>query len=550
MTLSGLTLRARWLAIAALAATAIACGGDDEAATAGTGGFGGFAGATGDPGTLDFATQTLTMIPGELRTVSLQATPPGQYLIRFALLGDARDASLDASEVQTDADGVASVRLTAPTSATTFTLRASAGSTVAQAGVSVSASGFGTLQVKPLYAGKRSVAFWVASVRTGATCAELSGKPIDDGDLKGSAPLGKIPQVSDVPVGPALAVTVRGGYSVAGCLDVAELRAGEITQVGVVVSDLPMKLSDTDLTLELGLEATAPKQWAAALEGMAARSTAAMLGGATNDVAALLTAMGDAAPQDAKPAFAAARSTQGWDSVLLGAFGDPAAKTILRDPVLAWMAKGAESLVGPDTFSGALVSAGKYPGGAVVELATVAGIPAQDAGFSLTNSDNTTWKAQPGDMVLLGTRLSFHPSRLLAALAESAAIADVPTAASAPQALATQLGCKQVAVALVAPGPEPTEIYPDCDVTCVRALCEQALVTIWQRARDVSLANPVGLSSVDITAAGDASVDDLARPTGFFGSWVGSLNVATESDSVTAPVGGPAMAFKPPPPAS
>jgi hypothetical protein len=548
MTMSRPRHRSRWFVCAAIVATTIGCGSDDPTASPGTGGAGGAAGSAGDPGALDFAKPTLTMIPGEVRIATVQATPAGAYRIRFALLGDARDASLDASEVDTDSEGLASIRLTAPTSSTTFTLRASAGATVASAGISVSASGFATLQIKPIYGGKRSVAYWMASVRTGTTCTELSGKPIDDGDLKGSAPLGKLPQVSDVPVGPALAVTVRGGYSVAGCLDVAGVPAGEITQLGVSVADVPMKLSETDLAIALGIDTAPAKEWAAALESIAAGSTAAMLAGESDDVGALLTAMVDVTPLDNKLLVSEARSDEGWDWVLTSAFGDPAAKTLIRAPVIAWMAKGAESLIGPGTFAGALVSAGKYPGGAVVELATVAGAPAKYAGFSLTNSDDTSWKAQPGDAVLLGTRLSFQPSRLLTALAEQAAIAEWPPAEGMPQALASALSCQQIAVALVAPGADPTTIYPGCDVACVRALCEDALATIWQRARDASLSNPIGFSWVDITAAGDASVDELAHPTGFSGSWVGSLNVAAASGSIVVPLGGPALGFSPPPP--
>jgi hypothetical protein len=75
-------------------------------------------------------------------------------------------------------------------------------------------------------------------------------------------------------------------------------------------------------------------------------------------------------------------------------------------------------------------------------------------------------------------------------------------------------------------------------------LCEAALVVLWQKARDASLTDPIGFSVVNVTASGDASVDDNARPTGFSGSWVGSLKVGT----TLVPLDGPAAAFLPPPP--
>lgn len=526
-----------------LCAAAIGCASheSDQAGSGGSGGSGGSAGAPAGPSSLALSSPTLTMVPGEVRSLSVTASPPGVYRVRFALLGDARDASLDISELDTDESGAASVALTAPTESTTFTLRASSGDAVTQAGVSVSASGFATLQVKPVYDGKRSVTYWVASVRTGTTCAELSGKPIDDGDLKGSAPFAQVPQVSSVPVGPALAVTLRGGYSIAGCLDVANVRAGEVNQVSVELADLPMNLAETDLLMELGIASASPQEWATALDGVAMSSGEAMLGSASDDIGALLAAMAEATGNPAdQTAFATTRAQKGWDGKLVVALGS---SDVLRAQVLAWMASGADSLDSPSTFSGALRSAGKYPGPAVFELATVASIPAAEAGFSFTNQV-PKWSAEPGDTVLLSTLLPFAPSRLLAALAEKAALVDVPTASTISEALAETLSCNAVAVALVASGASPGESYLGCDLACTEMLCQTALESLWQKARDASLSDPNGLGAVNVTASGEAGVDDNARPTGFSGSWVGSLKLGP----ALVPVNGPASAFLPPPP--
>lgn len=536
---------ARWLApLAALLLCGLGCGAEDDGASSvASGGSGGTGGNPTSPASLAFESETLTMVPGEERTVAITATPAGVYRVRFALLGDARDASLDVTEIDTGADGGASVRLTAPTQSTTFTLRATAGTTVAQAGVSVSASGFATLQVKPQYGGKRGISYWVASVRTGTTCAQLSGKPVDDGDLKASAPFDQVPQISDVPVGPALAVTLRGGYSVAGCTDVPEVRAGEINQVTVQVADLPMKLSETDLLIDLGIEQAGPLEWTAALDGAATNASDALLDGATDDVSALLSAMADATPTPADAsAFATLQGSEDWHQVALGTLGGAGAKTALRTQMLVWMAQGTETLGGPKTFSGRLESAGMFPGKAVVELVSVAGIDAPEAGFASTN-EAPTWQAEPGDSVLLGTKLHFSSSRLLTALAKAPAESDVPGAAGVPEALAETLGCGPLASALVAAGANPNEAHPGCNVACMRALCEDALVTLWQRVRDASLTSPQ-LSSIEVTATGDAVVDDQARPTAFSGKWLGSLDLG----AISVPVSGSVVAVSPPPP--
>src|SRR2546427_3307 len=91
---------------------------DDSMAGKGGGGAGGNP-ATPTKLAFDPAT-TLTMVPGDMRELSLDATPAAVYHVRFALLGDYKDDSLDKSEVDTDAKGHASVAITAPTAATTF----------------------------------------------------------------------------------------------------------------------------------------------------------------------------------------------------------------------------------------------------------------------------------------------------------------------------------------------------------------------------------------------------------------------------------------------
>src|SRR5690606_19183209 len=127
---------------------------------------------------------------------------------------------------------------------------------------------------------------------------------------------GNTPHVADVPVGPALAVTLRGAWSIAGCLDVASVRSGTINSVSVAVSDLPMQLSETDLELALGIEKTSANEWSMAFEDLAAIAIGGLRDGAPDDITALLAAMQDATSSQADAAaFAAMSSAENWQLV-------------------------------------------------------------------------------------------------------------------------------------------------------------------------------------------------------------------------------------------
>jgi hypothetical protein len=170
-------------------------------------------------------------------------------------------------------------------------------------------------------------------------------------------------------------------------------------------------------------------------------------------------------------------------------------------------------------------------------------LPAKDAGFSVTNKAST-WKAEPGDKVILSSKFVWAPSRLLTALSHAPALAEVPSALDVPDALSRTLSCQSVATEVIAAGPDPSEAYPGCDAGCFRALCEVALVTLWQRAADASLLVPGGSATLEWSASGPAKLDEYARPVSFSGSWIGSLKIGVSS----AAVGGSASAWTAPSP--
>ncbi len=529
----------------------VGCGASSDSGISTPNGGSGGGSPVGVPTSISFEpSSTLALEPGEQRTLRLVAKPPASYHVRFALIGEAGNAALDKSEVDSNAKGIAQVGLTAPTAPATFRVRASVGTGVsAEAAISVSAGGFVTLTVHPDYSGKRLRwgDTWVASVRAGTDCASLTGTPPPDGDLKATSLVAQNlfftdPQIDKVPVGPALAVTVRAGHFAGGCTDVQTLVAGQENSVTVPVVDRPMQLDQTDMGVELGIDTTS-QEWTQTISSTVDETTNALLDGAPDDVVALLdamhTALGQASPATA---FAQARSANGWDSLLYTVLGNGASH-VIRTPVQTWLAAGAQTFGATTAFVGHLSGQGQSAGTADLTLSSIGGLAPAAVG-SPSDVGQVSWSADPGDTVLLGAKLSWMPSLLVSSLALAPAQADAPTATTVPEALADQVGCTAIGVALAGASANKTEAYPGCDAACAAALCGNGLVVMWDRARDSSAAK-VEAATLDISATGSVdALDDTAVPKHFEGSWVGKLS----QGQTTISVGGPATGYSSPSP--
>jgi hypothetical protein len=511
------------------------CGAAASDASSDASGSGGSASDSTAPDSLEFEPRSLlTLAPGETRELFVRAVPSGEYVVDFALLGDAENASLDRSQYLTSTDGTATVMLTAPTGAravTTFTVRASVGPAVrAEMAVSVSEAGFATLRIEPNYGGTRPVDSWVASVRTGTDCASLPSGPLPEADLSAASADGEsAPVIDDVPVGGVVAVTLRAGFYASGCADVLELIADHENVIQVPVTDVPLRLDQTELDVALDVQEPPPESdWSAWIGPLAEETAQALAAETDDDVAALLDAMqASTTDADDADAFAEARTAQSWDTQLAVFWGDDTAERALRDVVVEWMQAGAAELPQEMLF-GTLSPAGALPGEAWLSLGRFAGVDAVQAGFSVDN--RVSWNAEPDDTVLLGATLSWRPSRWLTAAALPAAQQDVPRAETVPGALAVAVDCEGLATAL-AEATEPLDsVYADCDVTCTARLCEAALDELWLEARTASTA----WSTLSLTAVGAASVDEAAHPASFEGTWLGEI------ESTTISLGGPA----------
>ena len=289
------------------------------------------------------------------------------------------------------------------------------------------------------------------------------------------------------------------------------------------VKDRPLELRETNLDVALGLDPT-PGQLDAFVAQTMVQTRQAFIGQAGSDVEALLDAM---AVND--PAFDAARKQQNW-LLVLGIALRAGGNEPLIEQINRLMSAGVAKLSARDTFRGHLEDSGTREGGGWLKLDKVAGIDAPAAGFFRDNY--VSWNAEPDDTVLLGTKLEVMPSRLLAALADlNSGATDVPSALSDT--------CVLVGKTLAGTG----DAYSGCNATCVSQLCTSALKTLWQRVRN-GTGTLADIARLEVSASGEASIDDYARPRGFQGSWVGVLT----HDKLRVSVGGPAQGSVPPPP--
>ncbi|MEO8900900.1 MAG: hypothetical protein ABI488_04570 [Polyangiaceae bacterium] len=533
------------VASCAALAIAVACDGSSAPGSAGIGasgsgsegGEGGADNSAGDsvPVALAFSsTATVRLTPKQTRVLTVVTTPPGSFHVRFGLIGAPADAVLNANEVPTGADGTAQVTLTASSTQSSFSVRASVSGknqkgVQTQLGVQVSALGYTTLSVKPSYSGPRTVTQWTASLHQATQCSALRGSPPPDGVRVTVGNFGAPLTIDDVPIGVNLAVTLRAGHYIGGCADVAALSEGDGNQVLVYAADRPVNFDDTILDLSFGPSDARPAFSKLMKVGQAAVA-AGLVGAAANDVASLLEAMYTATPLANRVDFSAARTAQHWDAALAAAFGTGAA-TRLRDPVDRWISAGLSSFNAPNTFIGRL---SPNADGARFELLTVAKYPAAAAGFS--SSAQSTWSADASDTLLLGTELSWVPSRLMTALALSPALAEFPSATTAQAALVQSVDCALVAKTLLAHGVSPgAALYSSCDESCAVTACTAAIDTLWSTASDAS---GTTLAVLGVTAAGTVLVGDAAEVVSLHGSWVGDLtqgeNTASTSGALSA----------------
>ena len=504
--------------LAALAPVALGCGSSSAAASPLDAGLPDTAHGDSAEAVAFDTPATITFLPGEARAIAVAVQPPGIHALRFALLGESLDGSLDTDTMQTNADGRTSVVLTAPRSATTFRLHATADDGPEdEIAVSVSSDGFASVVVKPIYEGNRKTPIWTASATVRSACASLPGNPSVDGPIAAASPDGSKLLLDGLPVGPTIALALRAGLSVAGCKDMKDLAAGEVRTVEVKVVDTPIDTTGLDLELAFTIDPNG-NGVVQALEADVAAFANAMFPPAESQAAVLLDSMAAIAPDSAD--FQAARLASDWDQKLTDSLS--AQPVELRDQILSWAANGLEPLGDGNVFTGRVETLGASQGHAVLHATTVGAMPA--ALLGIPDDTLVSLTATPTDDVQLGGSILWFPSRFVAAAADEGARNSTLNVTDAADALAGVVGCEALPALLESSGSLPQS----CDEVCLRTLCVDAIFDRWTNARAAS-ATSLQVASLTFTASAAAEVMPNAGIRSIGGTWAGTYDQGSQS---------------------
>jgi hypothetical protein len=256
------------------------------------------------PSVVDSGAETATPASCELRvtpsdpqhirtservTFTARVTPAGSATeVRFALVGDALDGSLSATRVPLAPDGSAGSELTAPSSAASFRVRASARCAAdAYVDVSVGDRGFGALVAEAVYRGARQPERLSVGVYRAVDCVSVTATGPDRAAQVplpgGSVRFGELPAGIDYVVR-GLAIGRDGLELATACAGPARVDVDAESHATLVFGDAPLRLADRyglALSFDLSSVATASAvQWGAPVSAEIARAggDAAVLG--------------------------------------------------------------------------------------------------------------------------------------------------------------------------------------------------------------------------------------------------------------------------------
>ncbi len=451
----------------------------------------------------------LTLTPSQTATIGLSANVSG---VTVSLAGDYLDAFLDSDSVNL-VGGHGTFTLHAPSMASTFSLLAVAGETTARLDVAVSAVGFASIRVTMNYEGKRPVPIVAASTFIETTCAQLGGAAVDGSPLVVGTD-GEELLIPSVPTDGQVAVNVRIAHFATGCVDVPSLTPNETHDVTVSVFDLPFDLTDTALETRSTFapnssDAAALASYFSGTVSPAVLSASFPVTG--SEAQQLLDTMASSSTSPSE--FATARSDNGWDGITqTWLSGHP---PTLSTRVSNWLSEASQQGIGD--LIGRLAGDPAQP---VFTPEMMGTLTASTAGLSAPVP--FTWTGEPGDILSISGAVAIVPSQLACTMADLSAQTDVPTSTGVASALGIKIDCTGLATALAQGG----YAFGTCDASCMDALCETALTTVWSGGA-TALAQPSDVLTLSLSISAAAQVGEVANVESYLGAWVGSFAYST-----------------------
>ncbi len=476
--------------------------------------------------TLTFEATPLTVSVLSQSTVNVRVWPASAQTVTFALVGNSLDASLEVAQVSSDASGLASVTLTAPSSITTFTIRASIDhSTVTEATVRVVAAATGALNVSAKYSGTRQVSTYSIRVFPNEDCASA------DLNASASKPLSLTTStlpiaVDGIPLGTPLAVIIDGDQTtVHGCAALRGVTSSTPLAVEVPLEDLALNPSGQSLEV-----AMTTVDGLLALQDSLRESIPTLVGTlvlGNHDLTDLLQTMETTAPGSLQQEFGSLRSASNWDSLVVSAYGSVGGIDLLRRQFREWLSQGIALLSRQPTFEIQLTLGPKDYKTPQLTPLRIAGLDAATR-LSMQSSD-LALSIEAGDRLNWSSTLSFNKATLIGALTYNAASAEYSEGSSIPDQLGMKLDCDTFGATL-----DQNSVWSNansrvCTAACLATLCRSALSAMYQRA--IAAAFGVPTTPLFISASGKVVVDAQGQPVATDGTWIGFWS--TETAAVT-----------------
>ncbi len=474
----------------------------------------------------------LELLASEVVELSLSISPPRRYSVKLDLVGPALDASLEASTVETDADGHAHFSVTASSTAASFQVRASLNDKLLTTlSVKVEEVPTAKLRVAGSYTGTRDIEAWTIGVTPGTSCAELqANQGLNAATLAVNASTLPV-LVEQVPISLPLALMVRGDALVSGCVDLAPLTPDQQRDVTVPLLDLPLLL--TDVLLPVSLDGDGSLGFEDGVGDSLPTLLEAFADGGARDMSALLDTMLASTSPVQRQELSQLRSQQLWDSRLSERFATEGEQP-LRSWLRLWIEEGVSALTGASAID-MMLSLSPTEGVPSLSVGAVAGqLPSR---CGMNEQAALSLATETGDRLVWSSTLNFDAGQILACLGESVAFVDVPEATTVPRALDLSLDCAAVGGVLTEAGANTGNVSATCGVACLATLCQQALEVMWNRG--VSAAGGAPRATLTVSAAGELSISPEARPEAMTGSWVGQLTTPITSVSVSGLLSAP-----------